>query len=152
MIFGINTTSDISKLLYVISRAVRWVKFETILKYHESYLCQIASTNHTIICLDYYWKSFVIFTHRYFKLSWNATTLSRSNCRNFSCSSIKLKGHDLRHEYLIKCAYFDKMLFRTVCFYQWSWKLNLKCSLMALAIGDRILEAQMFVTWLIIEN
>ena len=78
-------------------------------------------------------KSFVIFTHRYFKLSWNTTALSRSNCRNFSCSSIKLKGH-LRHEYLIKYAYFDKMLFRTVCFYQWSWKLNYKCSLMALAI------------------
>ena len=35
VIFGINTTSDISKLLYVISRAVKWVKFETILKYHE---------------------------------------------------------------------------------------------------------------------
>ena len=32
MIFGINTTSHISKLLYVISRAVRRVKFETILK------------------------------------------------------------------------------------------------------------------------
>ena len=31
----INTTSDISKLLYVISRAVRRVKFETILKYYE---------------------------------------------------------------------------------------------------------------------
>ena len=27
--------SDISKLLYVISRALRRVKFETILKYHE---------------------------------------------------------------------------------------------------------------------
>ena len=35
MIFGINTTSDISKLLYIISRAVRRVKFETILKYHR---------------------------------------------------------------------------------------------------------------------
>ena len=30
----------------------------------------------------------------------------------------------LRHDYLIKYAYFDKILFRTVCFYQWSWKLN----------------------------
>ena len=40
----------------------------------------------------------------------------------------------LRHDYLTKNAYFDKMLFRTVCFYQWSWKLNYKCSLMALAI------------------
>ena len=35
VIFGINTTSDISKLLYVISRAVRQVNFETILKYHQ---------------------------------------------------------------------------------------------------------------------
>ena len=49
MIFGINTTSDISKLLYVISRAVRRVKFETILKYHEWYLRQISRTNHVII-------------------------------------------------------------------------------------------------------
>ena len=32
--FAINTRSDISKLFYVISRAVRRVKFETILKYH----------------------------------------------------------------------------------------------------------------------
>ena len=43
------------------------------------------------------------------------------------------------------------MLFGTVCFYQWSWKLNFKCSLMALAMWD-ILEAPIFVTWLIIEN
>ena len=37
--------SDISKLLHVISRAVRRVKFETILKQHEWYLCQISHTN-----------------------------------------------------------------------------------------------------------
>ena len=37
VIFGINATSDISKLLYLISRAVKRVKFETILKYHEWY-------------------------------------------------------------------------------------------------------------------
>ena len=43
--------SDISKLLYVISRASRRVKFETILKYHKWYLCQISRTNHAIICL-----------------------------------------------------------------------------------------------------
>ena len=41
-------------LLYVISQAVRRVKFETILKYHEWYLCQISCTNHAIICLHYY--------------------------------------------------------------------------------------------------
>ena len=34
-------------------------------------------------------KRFVIFTCRYFKLSWNTTALSQSNCRNFSCSSIR---------------------------------------------------------------
>ena len=34
-------------------------------------------------------KRFVIFTCRYFKLRWNTTALSQSNCRNFSCSSIK---------------------------------------------------------------
>ena len=33
-------------------------------------------------------KRFVIFTCRYFKLSWNTTAISQSNCRNFSCSSI----------------------------------------------------------------
>ena len=37
-------------------------------------------------------KGFVIFmiTCRYFELSWNTTALSQSNCRNFSCSGIKL--------------------------------------------------------------
>ena len=40
--------SDILKLLHTISRAVRRVKFETILKYHEWYLCQISRTNHAI--------------------------------------------------------------------------------------------------------
>ena len=54
VIFGINTTRDISKLLYVISRAVGPVKFETILPCDKWYLCQISSTNHAIICLYYY--------------------------------------------------------------------------------------------------
>ena len=44
-----NTTSDILKLLYVISRAVRRVKFETILKYHEWCSCQISRTNHATV-------------------------------------------------------------------------------------------------------
>ena len=52
--FGINTTNDISKLLHVISRAGRRVKFETILKYHEWYLCQVSRTNHAIISLYYF--------------------------------------------------------------------------------------------------
>ena len=33
-------------------------------------------------------KRFVIFTCRYFNLSWSTTALSRSNCRIFSCSGI----------------------------------------------------------------
>ena len=35
-------------------------------------------------------KRFVIFTRRYFKLSWNTTALIQSNYRNFSCSSINV--------------------------------------------------------------
>ena len=35
-------------------------------------------------------KGFVIFTWRYFKLSWNIPARSQSNCRNFSCSSCNL--------------------------------------------------------------
>ena len=41
--------SDISKLLYVISRTVRQMKFETILKYHEWYLRQISLRKHAIV-------------------------------------------------------------------------------------------------------
>ena len=61
VISGINTTSDISNLLYAISRTVRRVKFETILKYHEWYLCKISCTNHAIICLYYFWQTFCNF-------------------------------------------------------------------------------------------
>ena len=39
-------------------------------------------------------KRFVIFTCRHFKLSWNTTALSESNCRNFSCSSITQQKFD----------------------------------------------------------
>ena len=88
VIFGRNTTSDISKLLHVIWRAVTRMKFETNLKYHERYLWQISITNHAIICLYYYPQRVGIFTCRYFKLSWNTTALSQSNCSNFSCSSV----------------------------------------------------------------
>ena len=38
-------------------------------------------------------KRYVIFTCRYFKLSWNTTAISQSNCRNFSCSSIILGNY-----------------------------------------------------------
>ena len=88
MIFGTNTTSDIPKLLYVISRAVRRVKFRQFwnittgcyAKYHvQIMLLFVYTTTH---------ERFVIFTCRCFKLSWKTCGLSQSNCRNFSCSSI----------------------------------------------------------------
>ena len=101
MIFGKNTTSDISKLSYVISRAVRRVKFETNLKYHEWCLCQISRTNHaSIICLYTTRKRVVIFTCRYFKLSWNTTAnqvakishVVQHNKSNGTCNSITACG------------------------------------------------------------
>ena len=77
MIFGINTTSDFSKLFYVISRAVRRVKFETsFLKYHEWYLREMSRTNHATICLYYYPQTVCNFH------------ISQSNCSSLSCSSI----------------------------------------------------------------
>ena len=60
--------SDISKLLYVISQAVRQVKFETIVKYHEWHLCQHIQIMPLIVYTTTR-KRFVIFTCRYFKLS-----------------------------------------------------------------------------------
>ena len=94
VIFGINTTSDTSKLLYVISRAVKGVKFETILKYHKWYLCQISLQIMLLFVYTTTRKRFVIFTCRHFKLSWNTTALSQLNCRNLSCRSIK-KGNTI---------------------------------------------------------
>ena len=43
-------------------------------------------------------KRFVIFKCRYFKLSWNTTALTQSNCRNFSCSRINTKIIQLTSE------------------------------------------------------
>ena len=56
--------SDISKLLYVISRPVRRVKFETILKCHE-YLCQILLKIMLLVIYTTTYKGFVILTCRY---------------------------------------------------------------------------------------
>ena len=84
MIFGINATSDISKLLHEISRAFRRLKFETILKYREWYLCEISRINQIMLLIVYTTthKWFVIFTCRYFKLSWNTNAISQSNIRS----------------------------------------------------------------------
>ena len=76
-------------VMYIISWAVKWVKFETIwnitsgihAKYHVQFMLLFVYTTLR--------KSLVIFTCRYFKLSRNTTALSQSNCRHFSCSSIR---------------------------------------------------------------
>ena len=60
--------SDILKLLRVISRAARRVKFETILKCHEWYLCQKSHTNHAIICLYFYPQRFCNFLIQVFQI------------------------------------------------------------------------------------
>ena len=56
-------------------------------------------------------KRFVIFTCRYFKLSWNATALIQSNCRNFSCNSYKRTDIVTLNEQLLITE-----LFFTTCF------------------------------------
>ena len=82
VIFCINTTSDISKLLYVIRNLRQFWNIPSGIyaKYHEQIMLLFVYTTTR--------KKFVIFTCRYFKLSWNTTALSQSNCRNFLCSSI----------------------------------------------------------------
>ena len=76
MIFGINTKCDFSNL-----RQFWNITSGIYAKYH------VQSCYYLFILLPA--KVFVIFTWRYFKLSWNTTALSQSICRNFSCSSIK---------------------------------------------------------------
>ena len=71
--------------------------------------------------------------------------LNNADAHILSLGFLRYNLGNLSHDYLIKYEYFDKMLFRKVCFYQWSRKLNYKFSLMVLAIWD-ILEAQAQVT------
>ena len=69
---GINTTNDISIWKNITSGIYA--------KYHvQIRVLFVYTTIH---------KRFVIFTCGYFKLSWNTTALSQSNCRNFSCRRI----------------------------------------------------------------
>ena len=55
-VWQLNTTSDISKLFYIISQAVWWVKFGAILKYHECYLCQISRTIMLLLVYTTTWE------------------------------------------------------------------------------------------------
>ena len=83
VIFGINTTSDISKLLGEWNLRQFWnITSAIYAKYDLQIMVLIV---YTTTC-----RRFVIFACRYFKLSWNTTALSQSNYRNFSWSSINL--------------------------------------------------------------
>ena len=62
---------------------------------------------------------FVIFTCRYFKLSWNTTALSQSNCRNFSCSSISKFIPYIHTGYARSAIFKFKGSFPRVSFRKW---------------------------------
>ena len=102
--FGINTTRDILKLLYVISRTCG----EWNLRQFWNIVSGIYAKHHLQIMLLFVYtstrKRFVIFTCRYFKLSWNTTARSQSNCRNFSCSSI----NKLTRKFICMAVYIVK--------------------------------------------
>ena len=70
------------------SRYGRRVKFETILKCHKWYLCQISLQIMLLYVYTTTHTRFVIFTCRYFKLKWDTSALSQTNSRNFWCSGI----------------------------------------------------------------
>ena len=82
---------DISKLSLVISLS-RAVIGEWNLRQFWNIRSGIYARYHVQIMLLFVHtttpKRFDIFTCRFFKLSWNTTALSQSNCRNFSSSSI----------------------------------------------------------------
>ena len=97
--------------MYIISRAVKRVKFETI----WNFTSVIYAKYHVQIMLLYVYttlcKSLVIFTCRYFKLRRNTTALSQSNCRNFLCSGIRFVTlNKIWKQFgcavLNKCSYF----------------------------------------------
>ena len=85
----------------VISIGNRMISSDIWHKYHKWYF-KIVIRNFTSRKASEIWDSFEIswvvfmpnitykscYYLRYFKLSWNTTALSQSNCRNFSCSGI----------------------------------------------------------------
>ena len=69
-------------------------------------------------------KRFVIFTCGYFKLSWNTTALSQSNCRNFSCRRITVEHHLLATPFLLSKTTFWSLQFTVSSLHLYDdWKL-----------------------------
>jgi len=73
-------------------------------KYHVQIMLLIVHTTTS--------KRFVIFPRRYFKLSWNTTALSQSNCRKFSCNSINTSNTDW---IILACAMDRTKLVKSIC-------------------------------------
>ena len=73
MVFGLNTMSDnYFEMFFIISRAIRRVNFETILKYYGWYFMPRTLYHVQFMLLFVYTtthKRFVIFTCRYFESS-----------------------------------------------------------------------------------
>ena len=76
-------------------------------------------------------KSFVIFTCRNFKLSWNTTARSQSNCRNFSCIGINREINATAAGY--KITYFKRFMLRHVTALRLEGYLNF-CFILTIAI------------------
>ena len=109
----------------VISRAVRretiWVEYMPNITYKSCYYWFILTTR----------KSFVIFTCRNFKLSWNTTARSQSNCRNFSCLGINREINATAARY--KITYFKCFMLRHVTALRLEGYLNF-CIILTIAI------------------
>ena len=69
-------------------------------------------------------KRFVILTCVYFKLSWNTTALSQSNCRNFACRRITVEHHLLATPFWLSTTTFWSLQFTVSSLYLCDdWKL-----------------------------
>ena len=81
--------------LFIIYANVTGTRLTTAI--HRRLFYRFFSEGRGRLCTGYYKSCYYLFilslyivTCRYFKLSWNTTALSQSNCRNFSCSKYKL--------------------------------------------------------------
>ena len=81
-------------------------------------------------------RRFVIFTCRYFKLSWNTTALSQSNCRNFSCSSIRRDNFTTNPRFFLK---LNSLL--------WSLLVTLNLCHLCLWASKYFCKSQPYIQW-----
>ena len=72
-------------------------------------------------------KKFVIFTCRYFKLSWNTTALNQSDCRNLSCSSKNMNTCTKSEKLIIISVSIPNITLKKIVFscYHYFWFLKI---------------------------